>query len=228
MHLFIVLFLILFAGWTISTHICAVLGLNLNALILMSPFVVAALFGAYYALLKTTHQFLHSPSAMQTKIRLGGDTVFTYSVVLLIILPIALYLSWLLFWVLSIVILILSLLRGDEGEVLVIDNSATNVKKLDYVIIAILALAAIGLTYTVSSSILDDDIYVAIAAFAAAHPTHAIHATDPMLGLPDILSVMPTLRFLSFQLLSGAIAYLLSTPAMNVYYIYCPSGALHG
>lgn len=220
MHLFILLFLILYAGWTVSAHLCVLLGLTLHTLLLMAPVVTACLFGAYYVLVKTTRPFLHTPSAIQTGMRLGSHTVFTYSVVLLIILPVALYLSWLLFWVLAVVILILSLLRGDEGAVSVIDNGTTDIKNRDYVMIAVLALAAIGLTYAVSRSDLDDASYVAIAAFSAAHPTHALLSTDPMLGEPAFPLVISNLRFASFELISGAIAYVLSIPAMDVYYIY--------
>lgn len=220
MHLFILLFLIIYAGWTISAHICVLLGLNLNALLVLSPFVVASLLGAYYLLLKTKRQFLHRPSAMLQRVWHGNQNIFIYSLIVLIVLPVALYLSWMLFWVLSVLILILSLFRTDEKEVLVIDNFARNLKKSDYVIIALLTLAAVGLSYTVSRSDLDDASYVATASYASSHPTHTIMSTDPMLGEPDFPLVLSNVRFTTFELLSGAIAYLLSTPAMNVYYIY--------
>jgi hypothetical protein len=41
-----------------------------------------------------------------------------------------------------------------------------------------------------------------------------------MLGEPGFPLIFPSYRFASFELLSGAVAYLLSVPAMDVYYIY--------
>jgi hypothetical protein len=90
----------------------------------------------------------------------------------------------------------------------------------DFQIVALFAITAVVLSYAVSRSDLDDSFYVAVAAFSSSSPEHALFATDPMLGEPVFPLIFQSYRFASFELLSGAVAYLLSIPAMDVYYIY--------
>lgn len=223
MHLFVSIFLILFAGWTLSAHICVLLGLNLTTLLLVAPLVSGALLWSYLWLAKSRNQFLQSKSVICWEARsawLNKKKTLIFSLGALIILPFILHWSWVAFWILSVSLLTLTLLRRNVGEQLVSNADLSNPGKLHLPVVALIALTSVALAYVVSRSDLDDSFYVAVASFLSVNPTHVIMSSDPMLGELGFPLIFPSYRFASFELLSGAIAYLLSVPAMDVYYIY--------
>lgn len=244
MHTFLSFFLIFFAGWTLSAHLCVMSGLNLEALLLVAPVVVTALLFVHLQVTKrqlrnicTTPQdslladntdrggcrislILHcGKSILHRSLPQAHSSV--YLVCALLISPFILRWSWVAFWLLSVSLLTLALFRH-SAEKVVTTNTIMKSGKFHVPIVALVAIITISLSYIVLRSDLDDASYVAIAAFLSANPAHAILSSDPMLGEPGggIPLVIPTLRFTSFELLSGAIAHLLSAPAMDVYYIY--------
>ena len=217
MHLFISAFLVIFAGWTLSAHLCVLFGLNLIVLLLVAPVVIGALLGAYYLLLKTKNLFLRSHGSIWSGRSLDNKHVIIF---FLTVSPVTLYWSWMAFWIQSVLLLILCLFHRGTGEVLTVDTVARNSRKFNFLNFSLIALAAVGLSYAVSRSDLDDSFYVAVASFVSSNPSHVIISTDPMLGEPGFPLIFPSYRFASFELLSGAVAYLLSASAMDVYYIY--------
>lgn len=221
MHLIITAFLILFSGWTISAHVCVLLGLNLKALLLFAPFVTITLLGTYFLLPKVKISSLRDRNSFLVE----GDSynnknAFAAMVTALFILPALLYWSWLAFWIVAVFLLLLCIIRRDAAIPPELPIGITNSRKSDFLIVALLAVIAIVLSYTVSRSDLDDSFYVAVAAFSSSNPENSLLATDPMLGEPGVPLIFQSYRFASFELLSGAIAYLLSKPAMDAYYIY--------
>lgn len=192
-------------------------GLNLKVLLLVAPVFMVTLLGAYYLLLKTKNLF-----------SIGHDSIlrgmsFDYKHVIIFFLtvsPLALYWSWMAFWMLSVLLLMICLFHLGSEHVLTIETVVSNSRNFDLLIFVLIALAAVGLSYAVSRSDLDDSFYVAVASFVSSNPSNIIISTDPMLGEPGFPLIFPSYRFASFELLLGAIAYLLSVPAMDVYYIY--------
>ncbi|KTD58727.1 hypothetical protein Lsai_1334 [Legionella sainthelensi] len=87
-------------------------------------------------------------------------------------------------------------------------------------VVGLLLLAWIFLAYAVTRSDLDDAYFTAVAAFSSSHPESSLLAVDPMFGEKKLPLPFPSCRFSSFELISGAIAYLFSVPAMDPYYIY--------
>jgi hypothetical protein len=217
MHLFLSAFLVIFAGWTLSAHLCVLFGLNLKVLLLVAPVVIGALLGAYYLLLKTKTSFSRGHGSIWSGMSLNNKHVIIF---FLTVSPVALYWSWIAFWMLSVLLLMLCLFHPGSEEVLTVETVARNSRTFDLLIFALIALAAVGLSYAVSRSDLDDSFYVAVASFVSSNPSHVLMSTDPMLGEPGFPLIFPSYRFASFELLSGAVAYLLSAPAMDVYYIY--------
>lgn len=220
MRLFISVFLISFAGWTVSAHIGVLFGLNLKALLILTPFVVVSLFGGYFYFVKTKSLFSSGRSAQRSLILLGDKYIYIFSLVALVVLPLALRLSWIAFWILSILILMISIFRSDEVEMSLADAAGGGASYFNFSIVSLITITAIGMAFIVSRSDLDDSFYVAIASFSSSNPTHAILSTDPMLGESSFPLIFPSYRFASFELFSGVIAYLMSVPAMDVYYIY--------
>lgn len=220
MHIFLSAFLLFFAGWSVAAHVCVLFGLNLNALLILTPFVVISLFGAYIFFLKSKKQFINNQSQPRFCVNVNNKKILTLSVAALIITPIAIHVSWIVFWMLSILILILSIIRGDEVEVSKPNTAFGNSKYLKFFVFALISMAAIGIAFIVNRSDLDDAFYVSVASFLSSNPTHTILSTDPMLGETNFPLIFPSYHFASFELLSGAIAYLMSVPAMDIYYIY--------
>ena len=220
MHFYVSVILIVFTGWTISSNICVLLELNLKSLLLIAPVVVGTLIGAYSLLLKKKCQCLQSQNTISCRGWFKNNFLFTSSFIALICLPVILRQSWVAFWILSVSILILCLVRHNVKESLESSGIVINFSRFHNLVVVFIAIAAVVLSYTVNRSDLDDAFYVAAASFPSANPTHAIFSTDPMLGEPGFPLIFPSYRFASFELLSGAIAYLISKPAMDVYYIY--------
>jgi len=213
-------FLIAFAGWTISAQACVLLGWNIKDLLVLAPLVIFPLFLACIFLPQT-----HRTNSLDTTTAVKPyKSYYKYlppsAITMLFILPAALYWSWIAFWTLAVLLLIVSLASpGSEIQ----SKSLNTIKirsKSPPLIILLLAIAAIVLSYAVSRNDLDDSFYVAIAAFTSSNPEHSLLAGDPMLGDAGLPLIFPSYRFASFELLSGAFAYLFSVPSMDVYYIY--------
>lgn len=76
MRLFISVFLISFAGWTVSAHIGVLFGLNLKALLILTPFVVVFLFGGYFYFVKTKSLFSSDRSVQRSLVLLGDKYIY--------------------------------------------------------------------------------------------------------------------------------------------------------
>ena len=153
--------------------------------------------------------------------RLGGGGQLL-GIGLLLLLPVFIQASWMLFWFSVIVSFCLCLIPSKSGSSLSYLNESESQRNPMYslLLILVVAVAAIALAYTVSRSDLDDAFYVAVASFTSSNPDSSLLLMDPMLGENNIPLIFPSYRFASFELLSGALAYLFSVPAMDVYYIY--------
>jgi len=220
LHTIISVFLIAFSGWTVSAQACVLLGWNIKDLLVLAPFAVFSLFIAYFFLPKMHGQSFLEKTVVSKFHRFSNEYVFPTSLVMLFILPVSLYWSWVVFWILAIVLLMVSLFLLEPGREARTLNVTTDRSKSPLLIIFLLVIAAVALSYAVSRSDLDDAFYVAVAAFSSSNPEHSLLATDPMLGEVGLPLIFPSYRFTSFELLSGAFAYLFSIPSMDVYYIY--------
>jgi hypothetical protein len=138
----------------------------------------------------------------------------------IVLLVLALHYSWTSFWLSSIVALSFTLYfdrRPHAG--LDMPMPLTSTPHYGKWVIAAVCLFAVVLTLLANRSDLDDAFYVAVAAFAHAHPKAPLLASDPMFGQDNFPLIFPSYQFSSFELLGAAIAWLLNIPAMNV--IYC-------
>jgi len=221
MHWLISCFLILLSGWSLATQICVFLGWSLRNLILLAPFLTVALIGLYLLLPRTKYTNTDEvAAAFNNKYKPADKLIAKFASAALLILPISIYWSWGVFWGLTTLLLGLCLLTCDEPVAADYSGLGPEYKKSRYLIIPLLAIVVVALSYAISRSDLDDAFYVAIAAFSSANPDHAVLSSDPMLGERNFPLIFPSYRFASFELLSGALAYLLSTPAMDIYYVY--------
>ena len=213
-------FLIIFSGWTLATHVCVLLGWNLKDLLRLAPFFIFALFGIYVSLAKIKHARSGNNNAMVWGRGHANSGVHMSIAISLFVLPALLYWSWLAFWFLSVFILcacLLSDISRNSHEYLGHDRNCSIHETL---IVGLFSIAAIILAYAVSRSDMDDAFYVAISAFSSSNPESSLLTADPMLGETNLPLLFPSYRFSSFELLSGALGYLLSVPTMDVYYIY--------
>lgn len=220
MRLILTIFLIFIAGWTLSAQACTLLGLNLKALLNLAPFVIAALLGAYFLLPATTTSISRGQELVGRLKRSHDKQLFPIMLGLVFLLPISLYWSWIAFWYVAVLLLGLCLIPRNSAVRPETFVGVLNSKRSESLIVGLCVVAAVVLSYWVSRSDLDDAFYVAVAAFSSSNPEHSLLATDPMLGETSFPLIFPSYRFSSFELLSGAIGYLLSVPAMDVYYIY--------
>ncbi len=138
----------------------------------------------------------------------------------LFFVPALLYWSWLAFWFLSVFILCACLFSDISRNSQEYLGHNRNLSIHETLIVGLFSIAAIILAHAVSRSDLDDAFYVAISAFSSSNPESSLLTADPMLGENDLPLLFPSYRFSSFELLSGALGYLLSVPSMDVYYIY--------
>lgn len=222
MHQIVSYILVLFAGWTVSAHICVLMGLNLHALLMLSPIIIGTFLTIYRLVLSRESRESGHPnrprSYDQAAPRIEIIRVTAPSAVLLAI--IALYWSWEAYWLIAILILISTLVSRNRDEPLYVRDDEPKHYRYDTPIVISLVVVSILTAYAVSRSDLDDSFYVAVAAYSSANPTNALLSGDPMLGETDIPLIFPSYYFSSFELLSGALAYLFQVPAMDLYYIY--------
>lgn len=212
--------LISFTGWTVSVQVCVLLGWNMKNLLVLAPLGIACFVVAYCFLRvqDKTHIAEKNVSFEACKITSTFSSPLTLAA--LIALPAALYYSWTVFWGLSTLMLIASLFsKGSEPAPKALHAIEIS-KRYSAITILMVAIFAISLSFAVSRSDLDDSFYVAVAAFSASNPEHSLLAGDPMLGEAGLPLLFPSYRFASFELLSGALAYVFSVPSMDFYYIY--------
>ncbi|MDR6926902.1 DUF6077 domain-containing protein [Pseudomonas sp. BE134] len=213
-------FLIAFAGWTISAQACVLLGWNLKNLLTLAPLAILTLFLAYF-FLPRTHQ-TNSPNTTTELKQYNPYQKYLpqLTTIILLILPAVLYWSWSAFWTLAISLLTITLISPESKTQSKLLITTKTESKYSPLIILLISITAIILSYAVSRNDLDDSFYVAIAAFSSSNPEQSLLAGDPMLGEPGLPLILPSYRFSSFELLSGAFSYLFSIPSMDAYYIY--------
>jgi hypothetical protein len=135
--------------------------------------------------------------------------------------PVVLYFSWIAFWAASLLILSYCTFRRGAFDAASFDE-VRKLKGREWAVVLCFSVAAVVLTLAVSRSDLDDAFYVAVAAFASGNPSEPLLAFDPMHGERTLPLGFPSYRFASFELLAGAIAYLLGIPAMDIMYKALP------
>ncbi|WP_426619699.1 DUF6077 domain-containing protein [Pseudomonas rustica] len=216
----IVSFLIAFSGWTIATQISVLAGWNLQDLLILAPFVITLLITLFIYLTKKNQSRPLNKKSKYTLYQLNFKYAFHITLITLIAVPAALYLSWTAFWILSTLLLAANLITPAPIQPLRTLRTVNPGCKLTPLVIPLVIVIAIIVSYAVSRTDADDAFYVAVAAFHSSHPEHSLLAGDPMLGDPALPLIFPSYRFASFELLSGAIAHLLSVASMDVYYIY--------
>lgn len=213
-------FLIIFSGWTFATHVCVLLGWNLKDLLRLAPFVIFALIGTYVSLTKSKHTCSDNNNLLLSGHSIENSGIRMPIAVSLFFVPALLYWSWLAFWFLSVFILCACLFSDISRNSQEYLGHNRNLSIHETLIVGLFSIAAIILAHAVSRSDLDDAFYVAISAFSSSNPESSLLTADPMLGENDLPLLFPSYRFSSFELLSGALGYLLSVPSMDVYYIY--------
>lgn len=218
MHLFIASPLIFFSAWTVSAQLCILLGWNLKLLLTIAPVSIVLLFYLYFLTSKKPCRNWRQSTPVFLFWR-DQEQVTTLCLLILLVSPIALYFSYNLFFILSLFLLGICLIPQTIKQVPDPIEAHSVSKKLTTVLLIFAIVSIIILTYTVSRSDLDDAFYVAVAAFTSARPEQPLLHTDPMFGEIGLPLLFPSYRFASFELLVGAIAYELSLPAMEIYYI---------
>lgn len=222
MHKFLAAFLILFAGWTLSSNLAVLSGQSLEYLIVVAPFVICSLALIYVWLSKEAHAVDSSSVQQTTRMDYRANSQPSAIVLLgLCLAPAILYLSWTTFWVASVIILAYCILRRETAG-----SASTNghqkPNRREWAVVLFFTVGAVVLTLAVSRSDLDDAFYVAVAAFTSGHPSVPLLAFDPMHGDGNLPLIFPSYQFASFELLAGALAHLFGIPAMDVMYRILP------
>ncbi|PCK90609.1 hypothetical protein PsyrCH409_18275 [Pseudomonas viridiflava] len=213
-------FLIAFTGWTVSVQACVLLGWNMKNLLVLAPLVMACFVVAYCFLREKDKTHIAEGKVGFNTYQVTSKFSSPLTLAALIALPAALYCSWTVFWALSTLMLTASLFSSGSAPASKALYAIEISKRYSALTILIVAVFAVSLSLAVSRSDLDDSFYVAVAAFSSSNPEHALLAGDPMLGEAGLPLLFPSYRFASFELLSGALAYVFSAPSMDFYYIY--------
>lgn len=222
MHKLLAAFLILLSGWTFSSNLAVLSGQNLQWLIAVAPFIICGS-AIFYLWLSKSANSQDSTNELQTY-NLDCRNKNQPEIILLFglcLTPAILFLSWTIFWVTSILILSYCIFCREEFDSASV-NKRPEPKCWEWAVVLCFSAAAIALTLAVSRSDLDDAFYVAVAAFASGNPSQPLLAFDPMHGDSNLPLIFPSYRFASYELLAGALAYLLGIPAMDVMYRILP------
>lgn len=218
MHLFIASTLIFFSAWTLSSQLCVLLEWNLQSLLTIAPLSTISLFILYFLASKKPYQ--NQPQSTSIfLLRRYQEQATTVCLLTILISPVVLYYSYNLFFILAIFLLGFCLIPQEFNKIPDPIEATYVSKKTNTLLLIFVIVATTILTYTVSRSDLDDAFYVAVAAFTSARSEQPLLHTDPMFGEIGFPLLFPSYRFASFELLVGAIAYGLSLPAMDIYYI---------
>jgi hypothetical protein len=221
MHQILSVFLISYSGWTLAVHLGLLVKLHLATAIAVFLILTLVLL-VFYMSLRKDHSSLSTDLAISSIFLRLKDTRNRLNIylLLLVVTPAIMLWSWNAFWMISILVLLVSLLRKDTKELFEVKANTQINNRSDLLIVYLIGLIMVLFSYWVSRSSLDDAFYVAVAAFASSKPALAFSMVDPTLGEIDLPLIFPSYRFSSFELLSGAGAYLFSVPAMDFYYIY--------
>ncbi|MDH5670023.1 MAG: DUF6077 domain-containing protein, partial [Nitrospira sp.] len=221
MHLALTAFLIFYSGWTIAVHLGLLLALELQMVMALSVVVILALFGLHRALRQAGYAIGDTSHAAQRFLRCwDASSSLQPFLISVIALPVILYWSWNAFWIASVLVLVLTLLRHDDMHSAEPSPFSQAVNRKGTIVILLATLLLVVLSYAITRSDLDDAFYAAVAASASSTPAEALKRGDPMLGEIGLSLILPSYRFVSFELLSGAGGYLFSVPAMDFYYVY--------
>ena len=221
MHSALTAFLIFYSGWTIAVHLGLFLALELQVVMVLSVVVITALFGLHRALQHTECAIGEPSYAALRSLRVWDTSGGVQPLLVVVIaLPAILYWSWNAFWVASILVLVLTLLRHDDSHPAEPSPFSQAVNKQGAIVILLATFVLVVLSYAITRSDLDDAFYAAVAASASSSPADALKRGDPMLGEVGLSLILPSYRFVSFELLSGAGGYLFSVPAIDLYYVY--------
>jgi hypothetical protein len=222
MHALLAAVLIPFAGWTLSAHLAVLLGRSLRELVVIAPFVIVTFAILYLGLSRglPAPMKVSEPDGSRSDV-VEDDQPSDVLILGLCMVPAVLYFSWTAFWAISLVILGYCVFRRRTSDTASHDW-AVKLNCRDWEVVLSFSVAAVLLTLAVSRSDMDDAFYVAIAAFASGNPSEPLLALDPMHGEGTPMMQSPAYQFASFELMAGAIAYLLGIPAMDIMYKALP------
>lgn len=216
MHIIISGFLIFFASWTVSVHISLITCSSLLTAICIFPLFLIIFLLAYYALKKQKrYGFCDAISGYISPSKCIWKQTLLVCLILLSLL--SLLFSYNIFLVISLLVVSMILLYGKSQPLCASKNFS--LRKNNIVFLVLFSLGII-LSFAVIRSDLDDSFYVAVAANAASNASSSQLAGDPMLGEIGFPLIFASYRWATFELLSGALGYLFSVPAMDFYYIY--------
>jgi len=221
MHLALTVLLIFYSGWTIAVHLGLLLALELQVVMALSVVLIPVLFGLHRALQQADCTICDTSHDALRSLRFWDASRSVQPLLVsVIVLPAILYWSWNVFWIASVLILVLTLLRHDDIHSAESSPFSQAVNRKGPIVIVLATLVLVVLSYAITRSDLDDAFYAAVAASASSSPAEALKRGDPMLGEIGLSLILPSYRFVSFELLSGAGGYLFSVPAINFYYVY--------
>lgn len=214
---------LLFAGWTMASHLAAVSGLSLYTLLWIAPLC--------WGLLGVSYWWLARQPALALQPRPAGSNPgpmpvgrLRDSIVLLALsaIPFLLWWSWFYFWVYTVLLLAIGLLRpGHWRRSHALETARDHPGA--WAIAGGCVLLAVVLTLAVTRSDMDDSLYVAFAAFTAGHPAMPVLGADPMLGEANLPLTFPSYRFASFEILGGALALLSGHSTLEIMYVWMPA-----
>lgn len=201
-----------YVGWTLACHLSTFCHWSLLRSMSIAPLFMLAAYAIALPRGNTPSHMAGGQEGQRPSLAIASG---------LIVLPVlALHFSWISFWFGSVLVLSYALYAGKRFLPASQDVSLPPASMDRYGKWVILAscLFAAALTLFSNRSDLDDAFYVAVAAFAHAHPHTALLATDPMFGQDNFPLIFPSYQFSSYELLGAAIAWLMNIPAMDVIY----------
>ncbi|MYZ43678.1 DUF6077 domain-containing protein [Schauerella aestuarii] len=217
MRILLALFIIFFAGWTFSAHAVVVFGGTLKNLIVLAPFLIGALMWLFHLFDRPM------PLSEGAKLSIPGIQRFERSqttalrVFLLAVAPFTVALPFAFFLIYTASVLVACLMTPDTCEAP--PDVHVEMRWDSWGVVLFVGIAFTMLSFAISRADLDDAFYAAVAAHAAANPEIALLSVDPMHGEVGLPMMFPSYKFASFELLAAALGWMLSLPAMSVYYV---------
>jgi hypothetical protein len=202
-----------YVGWTVACHVSTLLHASLLECMSISPLLMLAAYAIARPRGDRPNQILASQS--------GKLFPLTIAPAIIVLAVLALRFSWISFWLGSILVLSYVLYADrtfSPSQYASTSPAGTLNSRYGKWVVFAFCLFAAALTLFANRSDLDDAFYVAVAAFAHAHPSAPLLASDPMFGQDHFPLIFPSYQFSSYELLGAAIAWILNIPAMDVIY----------
>lgn len=223
MHRIFAIFIVFFTAWTFAVQMAMLTNGNMFSVFLIFPVMLFALAVCYKFLSNRKAEKIKSRLVISSDRGAKSNSLANFFLVGIFILVTVLVIDWKAFWFVSVIYLTALICYKPFSDVNDEDVKYSKFAKEQKLIVFFTIALSVLLTLYVSRSDLDDAFYASISASINANPSAPILATDYMFAEEGLPILFPSYKFTSFEVLSGALAYILGVPAVTVYYVYIPA-----